>query len=49
MSEAIKQLTSNIPKKAFKTFTSDKGKEFSYWKEVEEMRIDFYFAVSYYS
>ena len=29
MLEAIKQLTSNIPKEAFKTFTSDRGKEFS--------------------
>jgi transposase insI for insertion sequence element IS30B/C/D len=27
--EAIKQLTSNIPKETFKTFTTDRGKEFS--------------------
>ena len=47
MLEAIKQLTSNIPKEAFKTFTSDRGKEFSYWKKVEEMGIDFYFADPY--
>ena len=47
MLEAIKQLTSNIPKEAFKTFTSDRGKEFSCWKEVEEMGIDFYFADPY--
>ena len=47
MSEAIKQLTSNIPKKAFKTFTSDRGKEISCWKKVEEMGIDFYFADPY--
>ena len=39
MLEAIKQLTSNIPKEAFKTFTSDRGKEFSCWKKVEEMGI----------
>ena len=45
--EAIKQLTSNIPKEAFKTFTSDRGKEFSCWKKVEEMGIDFYFADPY--
>ena len=43
----IKQLTSNIPKEAFKTFTSDRGKEFSCWKKVEEMGIDFYFADPY--
>ena len=47
MLEAIKQLTSNIPKEAFKTFTSDRGKEFSCWKKVEEMGIDFYFADPY--
>ena len=47
MLEAIKQLTSNIPKEAFKTFTSDRGKEISCWKKVEEMGIDFYFADPY--
>ena len=47
MLEAIKQLTSNIPKEVFKTFTSDRGKEFSCWKEVEKMGIDFYFADPY--
>ena len=47
MLEAIKQLTSNIPKEAFKTFTSDRGKEISWWKKVEEMGIDFYFADPY--
>ena len=47
MLEAIKQLTSTIPKKAFKTFTSDRGKEFSCWEEVEKLGIDFYFADPY--
>ena len=47
MLEAIKQLTTSIPKGAFKTFTSDRGKEFSCWEEVEKMGIDFYFADPY--
>ena len=47
MLEAIKQLTANIPEEAFKTFTSDRGKEFSCWEEVEKMGIDFYFADPY--
>ena len=33
MLEAIKQLTTNIPKEAFKTFTSDRGKIFHTWKK----------------
>ena len=47
MLEAIKQLTTSIPKGAFKTFTSDRGKEFSCWEKVEKMGIDFYFADPY--
>lgn len=47
MLEAIKRLTAGIPKGAFKTFMSDRGKEFSCWEEVEKMRIDFYFADPY--
>ena len=47
MLEAIKQLTANIPEEAFKTFTSDRGKEFSCWEEVEKMGIEFYFADPY--
>ena len=47
MLEAIKQLTANIPEAAFKTFTSDRGKEFSCWEEVEKMGIGFYFADAY--
>jgi transposase insI for insertion sequence element IS30B/C/D len=37
------------PKEAFKTFTSNRGKEFLCWEEVEKMGIDFYFADPYYS
>ena len=48
MLEAIKRLTSNIPKEAFKTFTSDRGKEFSCREEAEKMGTDFYFADPYY-
>ncbi len=47
MLEAIKQLTTNISKEAFKTFTSDRGKEFSCREEVEKMGIDFYFTDPY--
>ena len=36
-----------MPEEAFKTFTSDRGKEFSCWEEVEKMGIDFYFADPY--
>ena len=47
MLEAIKQLTANIPEEAFKTFTSDRGKEFSCWEEVEKLGIKFYFSDPY--
>ena len=47
MLKSIKQLVAGIPEKAFKTFTSDRGKEFSCWKEVEKLGIDFYFADPY--
>ena len=47
MLKAIKQLTANIPEEAFRTFTSDRGKEFSCWEEVEKMGIEFYFADPY--
>ncbi|ERK48410.1 hypothetical protein HMPREF1552_02076, partial [Leptotrichia sp. oral taxon 879 str. F0557] len=45
--EAIKRLTASIPQGAFKTFTSDRGKEFSCWEEVKKMGIEFYFANPY--
>ncbi len=48
MLEAIYQLTKSFPTGAFKTFTSDRGKEFACYKEVENnFNIDFYFADPY--
>lgn len=48
MLEAIYQLTKSLPKGAFKTFTSDRGKEFACYEEVENrLGIDFYFADAY--
>ena len=45
--EAIKYQTTNILKEAFKTFTLDRGKEFSCWENVEKTGMDFYFADPY--
>lgn len=47
MFEAIKTLTKNLPAILFKTMTSDRGKEFACFKEVEELGIKFYFADPY--
>ena len=48
MYKAIKQLTSSLPKGVFKSFTSDRGKEFSCYEDVEsKLKIDFYFADPY--
>lgn len=48
MFKAIKQLTESLPKKVFKTFTADRGKEFAcYWDVEENLKIDFYFADPY--
>lgn len=47
MLEAIEKLTKNLPANIFKTMTSDRGKEFSCFKEVEELGIKFYFADAY--
>lgn len=48
MYEAIKKLIAAFPKNTFKSFTSDRGKEFACYKEVEEkLKIDFYFADPY--
>lgn len=44
---AIHQLVSCFPKGVFKSFTSDRGKEFACYREVEKMDIDFYFADPY--
>ncbi|WP_027130183.1 IS30 family transposase, partial [Gemella cuniculi] len=45
--KAIKVLCLLLPNKALKSFTSDRGKEFSCYKDVEKMGIDFYFADPY--
>lgn len=47
MLHAIKTLYSLFPKEVVQSFTSDRGKEFACYKEVEEMGIDFYFADPY--
>lgn len=48
MLEAIYQLAKALTKGALKTFTSDRGKEFACYEEVEkELNIDFYFADPY--
>ena len=47
MLQAIKKLMSYYPKEALKSFTSDRGKEFACWKEIENMGIPFYFADAY--
>ena len=47
MLQAIKKLVSYYPKEALKSFTSDRGKEFACWQEVENMGIPFYFADAY--
>lgn len=48
MLDAIYQLTKSLPSGAFKTFTSDRGKEFACYEDVEkDLEIDFYFADPY--
>ena len=47
MHNAIEQLTSNLPDHALKSFTSDRGKEFACYPDVEASGIDFYFADAY--
>ena len=47
MLEAMKKLIGSLPKFALKSFTSDRGKDFAYYKEIENMGIDFYFADPY--
>ena len=44
MLKAIKKLVKVLPKKALKTFTTDRGKEFACYKEVEKLNIKVYFA-----
>ena len=48
MYKAIEKLLSLFPKEVFKTMTSDRGKEFGYYKKVESnYNVDFYFADAY--
>ena len=47
MLKAIKKLIKILPKKTLKTFMTDKGKEFAYYKEVKNLNIKVYFADAY--
>ena len=48
MYNAIKQLVSSLPREVFKSFTSDRGKEFACYSDVEDkLKIKFYFADPY--
>lgn len=44
MLEVIKKLVKVLPKKALKSFTANREKEFAYYKEVENLNIKVYFA-----
>lgn len=47
MLKGIKKLVKVLPKKALKTFTTDRRKEFACYKEVEKLNIKVYFADAY--
>lgn len=47
MFTAITSMHEHFPSEALKSFTSDRGKEFACYPEVETMGIDFYFADAY--
>ena len=47
MLSAVNQIISALPKATFKTFTSDRGKEFACYPEIEKQEIAFYFADAY--
>lgn len=42
MKAAINNLLEVLPQDALKTFTSDRGKEFACYPEIEEQGIDFF-------
>lgn len=44
---AIEKLIQSLPLEALKTFTSDRGKEFACYEDVEKQGINFYFADAY--
>ena len=45
--KAIKKICNSLPKESLKSFTSDRGKKFACYDEVEKLGIDFYFADQY--
>ena len=47
MLKAIDKLIKSLPLEALKTFTSDRGKEFACYEDVEKRGINFYFADAY--
>ena len=47
MLKFINKLTTSLPLEALKSFTSDRGKEFACYEDVEKLGIDFYFADAY--
>ena len=47
MFQAIRKVIEEFPKEALQTFTSDRGKEFACYQEVERLGIPFYFADAY--
>nr|WP_249169672.1 hypothetical protein [Fusobacterium necrophorum] len=47
MLQAIRKVIEGFPKEALRTFTSDRGKEFACYQEVEGFGIPFYFADAY--
>lgn len=47
MYKAINNLKDNFPKEIFKSFTSNRGREFACYPDVEALGIDFYFADPY--
>ena len=47
MLRAIDKLIESLPIEALKTFTSDRGKEFACYEDVEKRGINFYFADAY--
>ncbi|XJS10920.1 IS30 family transposase [Aerococcaceae bacterium WGS1372] len=47
MLSTVNQLIQSFPKAALKSFTSDRGKEFACYSDIEQQDIDFYFADAY--
>lgn len=47
MLRAIDKLVKSLPLEALKVLTSDRGKEFACYEDVEKRGINFYFADAY--